>query len=73
MDSNTIAQKPPCGGRWSRKLLLNQCSAPNADRNVLVFAVSHQLVVQVSSHGDADNLAVVFKISHKKKEKKEQK
>ena len=46
------------------KLFLNQCSTPNADWNVIVFAVSHQPVVQVSSHGDADHLATVFKVSH---------
>jgi len=55
------------------KLLLDQCSTPNADWNVIVFAVPHQPVIQLSRHGDADHLAVVFEISHKKKGKKEQK
>ena len=46
------------------KLLLDQCSTPNADWNVIVFAVPHQPVVQLSRHGEADYLATVFKISH---------
>ena len=69
VNSNNVAQKPPKGPVLG-ELLLNQCSTPNADWNVIVFAVSHQPAVQVSSHGDADHLATVFKSSHFYKDSK---